>query len=138
MGSFVLPGEALSVPFGRALVAVLLEREGFGESPDVLLVVTELLTNALGHSRSGLPGGRVSLAVADCGGRVVRVEVTDEGSEASIPRVREVPGGDQVPGDGDGVPAAGGLGLLLVERIARGWGWQDKAPERMVWCEVAL
>ncbi|MEO3858782.1 ATP-binding protein [Acrocarpospora sp. B8E8] len=138
MGSFVLPGEAFSVTFGRALVRALLKREGVGEPADALLLVSELLGNALKHSRSGMPGGRVEVAVIDCGDGAVRLEVTDEGSEASTPQVRDVP---RVHGIGDGldggVPAADGHGLRLVEQIARRWGWQDDGSGRMVWCEVA-
>ncbi|GAA0989926.1 hypothetical protein GCM10009555_074820 [Acrocarpospora macrocephala] len=138
MGSFVLPGKAFSVTFGRALVRALLKREGVGESADALLLVSELLGNALKHSRSGMPGGRVEVAVIDCGDGVVRLEVTDEGSQASTPQVRDVPCVHGI-GDGldDGVLAADGHGLRLVEQIARRWGWQDDGSGRMVWCEVA-
>ncbi|MEO3863585.1 ATP-binding protein [Acrocarpospora sp. B8E8] len=140
MASFVLPGDAFSVTLGRALVGALLRREGVGESADVLLLVSELLGNAHKHSRSGLPGGRVEVVVIDCPGPIMRLEVIDEGSEVSMPHVRDAPGMRGMDaGPGDGAPtAAGGLGLRIVEQIARRWGWEDGRSGGIVWCEVAL
>jgi serine/threonine-protein kinase RsbW len=46
---------------------------------DVLLCASELATNAVRHSRSGLPGGTFTVQVAVVPGSRVRIEVRDEG-----------------------------------------------------------
>lgn len=67
------------------------------------LLVSELVTNAVRHGRSG---GWVSV---DCSGPVVRIEVADYGPGS--PRR-----GDPGPED------LGGRGLLIVESLATAWG----------------
>ncbi|MDF5751359.1 ATP-binding protein [Spongiactinospora sp. TRM90649] len=93
---------------------------------DLVLMVSELVANAIRHTRSGDPGGRVGLTVTAKDGWA-RVEVLDEGSPHT-PRVV----------DHDG-PATGGWGLALVARTADTWGF---APDgavvdagRVVWFE---
>jgi anti-sigma regulatory factor (Ser/Thr protein kinase) len=74
---------------------------------DLLLVVTELITNAVQHG----PGRPISLAVTvDSDGDVVRGEVVDEGQASkSIPRIREATVG------------GGGFGLRLVDAMTSEW-----------------
>ncbi|MEO3862811.1 ATP-binding protein [Acrocarpospora sp. B8E8] len=127
LGVVELPGEAASVARARAFVRGLLERAGVGEASDVLLLVSELVTNAVAHSESG-QGGRVGVVVVACPDRIVRVEVCDQGSDASKPQVR----------DDRGLLAIGGRGLRLVEQIARGWDWDEDGSGRTVWFEVAV
>jgi anti-sigma regulatory factor (Ser/Thr protein kinase) len=50
---------------------------------DAALLVSELFGNSVRHSRSGEPGGMVTVAVT-AGGGVVRVEVADR-SGAQVP-----------------------------------------------------
>ncbi|MEO3861823.1 ATP-binding protein [Acrocarpospora sp. B8E8] len=130
LGAVELPGEAVSVVRARAFVRGVLERAGVGEAADVLLLVSELVGNAVAHSDSG-QGGRVAVAVLGCGDqgdRVVRVEVSDQGSDENKPQVR----------DGEGLLASGGRGLRLVELMARAWGWDEDGSGRTVWFEVGV
>ena len=77
-------------------------------------MTSELVTNAVMYSASGLPGGAFTVSVRARDGSV-RVDVTDEGE---APRSAAVPGGL-------------GKGLLIVSQLAdvfgadgadRGWG----------------
>ncbi|MEO3862658.1 ATP-binding protein [Acrocarpospora sp. B8E8] len=127
LGVVELPGAAVSVVRARAFVRGVLERAGVDEAADVLLLVSELVGNAVTHSDSG-QGGRLAVVVIGCDDRVVRVEVNDQGSDANKPQVR----------DGEGLLSAGGRGLRLVEQISRGWGWDEAGSGRTVWFEVAV
>jgi anti-sigma regulatory factor (Ser/Thr protein kinase) len=46
---------------------------------DAALMTSELVTNAIQHSASGLPGGQVTVSV-QAGDDTVRVDVTDQGA----------------------------------------------------------
>lgn len=85
---------------------------------ELLLVVSELVTNALIH---GHPPVRVSLAHA---GDEVVVEVYD--ASAREPRPRP-------PGRG-----VGGYGLHLLDELADRWGTAPRPPGKCVWCRVPL
>lgn len=83
---------------------------------DVLLVVSELVTNALLHGR-----GRIELRMA-LDSRHVTGAVTDEGR-----------GFDERPQEYD--PARiGGHGLHIVDRIAESWGTSDRSTN--VWFQI--
>jgi hypothetical protein len=83
---------------------------------DVLLVVSELVTNALLHG-TGKPLLRLVGTTSQ-----VRVEVHDDNPEP--PRVRES-GPD------------GGWGLPLVGRLAVAWGSYAVGVGKTVWCQLA-
>lgn len=83
---------------------------------DVLLLVSELVTNAVRHARGA--EFEVRLAVRP---DVLRLEVHDEGA-GFVPRI--------APSD-DGT---GGYGLYIVERLADRWG-VERDPG-MIWVEV--
>ncbi|WP_411104575.1 ATP-binding protein [Streptomyces sp. cmx-4-9] len=89
---------------------------------DVLLLVSEVVANACLHG-----GGPGSLYL-DCTEDRLRIEVTD-GNPA--PPVRPPPGQSRRPG------RPGGHGLLIVERLSRGWGSQPWSGGKSVWVEVA-
>jgi len=91
---------------------------------DAGLVVTELVTNAIRHTRSGLPGGTVTVAIAG-GWDGVTVHVHDLGAD---PRPERRPRLAAV--DGDGL-ADGGRGLLIVAAAGERWGMIPAA-----WCPV--
>lgn len=81
---------------------------------DALLVTAELVANAVRHTESQ----QVSVSIrAD--GDVVRIAVSDEG-----------------PCFGKGDDRGGGLGLLVVSRLARAWGI-DRGDGCTVWAELA-
>lgn len=122
------PGEVSSVPAARAwahgLLAVRLAPTALD---DVLLLLSEVVTNAVTHSDSGrTAGGRVTVHLT-YGPEAVHVEVTDDGSTTSTPAVH-VPDAD----------ADGGRGLWLVDLLAIAWGSSrhDEAG-RSVWFQVA-
>ncbi|GHF38363.1 ATPase [Kitasatospora xanthocidica] len=86
---------------------------------DVLLMVSELVTNACMHA----PGGPRELRLSWNGVRL-RVEVTD--ASPVPPRLR--------PFTDPGRP--GGHGLRVVDRLARAWGSLPEGEGKLVWLEV--
>ncbi|MEV7970396.1 ATP-binding protein [Sphaerisporangium sp. NPDC088356] len=97
---------------GRALMAC-----GYrGEHDQVVLVVSELVTNALIHG-AGTPVLRLS-----CDESRVRLEVSD--TNAEMPRPREP-------------DAEGGWGLHVIEELTTGWGASPRVDGKVVWCELA-
>lgn len=84
----------------------------------VLLVVSELVTNAIIHGK-----GQVRLRVFHCEEGQLRVEVRDES---------RVPAQMRVTGDGD----LGGRGLHLVEALSRKWG--TSADGRTAWAVLPV
>ena len=94
---------------------------------DVLLLASELCTNAVVHTHSGDAGGRFSVAV-EWTGEVARVVVGDQGSPKAptigvqtgdISRAREA-----------------GRGLRLVDGLATDWGTASRPGRRWVWADV--
>jgi anti-sigma regulatory factor (Ser/Thr protein kinase) len=95
---------------------------------DVLLLLSEVVTNAVAHSASGrTAGGRLTVRVTLVA-LGVHVEVADAGSATSAPVARVV------EADSDG-----GRGLWLVNQIATAWGscGHDGEAGRSVWFQVA-
>ncbi|HEY3941647.1 MAG TPA: ATP-binding protein [Acidimicrobiales bacterium] len=86
---------------------------------DVLLVVSELVTNAVRHGSGAVD---VELRVE---GDAVGVGVHDSGRVFTPPP----------PGAPDG---AGGRGLFLVAAISRQWGIEASASGKTVWARVPL
>ncbi len=108
------------VPATRARLSVVLgEWDLDGDTrEDILLVVTELLSNAVDH---GL--GPVRLAV-EFRGETVRIEVHDAGPEPPRP----------LPPDPQRLR---GRGLHLIDALSCRWGWVDDPAGKTVWAEVA-
>ncbi|MEU4233753.1 ATP-binding protein [Nonomuraea sp. NPDC026600] len=125
LGEVVLPGVAQSVAVARHCVGEMLAAAGHRVVEDARLIVSELITNALIHSASGLQGGVVTVEVVAVNAEIVRVEVSDDGSD-TVPRARE-------SGDDD----CHGRGLWLVEQISLKWGVRLLgAGQRAVWAET--
>jgi len=120
LGSVDLVGDAASVAYARSWVKELLG-VGHPALENVVLVVSELVTNSVRHSNSR-DGGRITLVIAEADG-VVRGDVVDAGAE-TVPRVCA---------DAEG---EGGRGMFLVDHIAHEWGFRDDAAGRVVWFEV--
>ncbi|WP_436892042.1 ATP-binding protein [Nocardiopsis dassonvillei] len=95
---------------------------------DVLqCLVSELFTNAVRHTRSGRPGGRVAVTLHRLRGRV-QVRVTDEGVHgdcSGTPHVRE-----------QDLDREGGFGLRLVALQADRWGVLSEGGRTTVWFEL--
>jgi anti-sigma regulatory factor (Ser/Thr protein kinase) len=101
--------------------------EGDGELPtavrnDVLLLVTELVTNAVRHGGAN-DNGSLRVEVRRWPERV-RVEVLDQGTDVTRVRPRLSRG------------ESGGWGLVLVDRIAARWGVGRGASRTCVWFEI--
>ncbi|WP_405141040.1 ATP-binding protein [Sphaerisporangium sp. NBC_01403] len=122
LGSLELVGTVASVPVARAFVRGMLGM-GHPALDDVVLLVSELMTNAVLHSDSR-GGGPVSITLLECG-QAIRVTVRDAGSD-SRPRVS------------DDLCGEGGRGLFLVEEISQCWGTYEDETGRAVWCEVKV
>ncbi|MER8184665.1 ATP-binding protein [Kitasatospora sp. NPDC094015] len=95
------------------------DEEGRAVAGDVLLLVTELVTNACLHA-----GGPRELALALEGGSI-RVEVSD--ASPVEPAIRT--------GQSPAVPS--GHGLRVVDRLATAWGYARHEGGKTVWLEVA-
>ena len=81
---------------------------------EVILVVSELVTNAVVHA------GSAPLIMADFDDGRLRLEVHDDSAEP--PRMRP--------------PHHDGFGLHIVSRLADGWGWTPTDPGKRVWVEM--
>ena len=143
LGAIAIPGRGEQVRVARAFVArVLRKLAAPGEAvpgepvPDesaldesvldnATLLTSELVTNAIRHSRSGESGGSVGLMVAAVPDGI-RVEVTDSGSAASSPVVKQ----DSYTCDGHG--------MFLVQAIAREWGCRRSDAGTTVWFCLGL
>ena len=123
--AWVLAGEPASVAQARTLV----RRELAGHpdtAEDAALAVSELVTNALMHTRSG------------DGGVVVLVVITD-GPEAAVVGVRDDGGtGTGEPtATGAGQLAEHGRGLALVAAVTSGWWTQRAGTGRWTWFRIS-
>jgi anti-sigma regulatory factor (Ser/Thr protein kinase) len=121
------PGEGAAVGLAREFVAGVLGRDWPGLD-DVLLLVSEIASNAVRHTASGDGGGWFDVMVS-LAGHTARVEISDRGS-SSEPRI---------PHDGGELGAGvltGGRGLRIVDALADGWGHGGDELGRVVWFEI--
>ncbi|PSJ27493.1 ATP-binding protein [Streptosporangium nondiastaticum] len=88
---------------------------------DVLLVVSELVTNACLHA-----DGPEELRVS-CAGKVLRLEVVDLGAGTPAPRTPHRAG------------RPGGHGMFIVQRLCLDWGVvrNESGAGKTVWAELA-
>jgi anti-sigma regulatory factor (Ser/Thr protein kinase) len=107
MSAVVLPGRPEAAPAAREFARKALA--GCPAADEAITALNEMVTNAVQHSRSGLPGGslEVRLTVTDAS---VLAEVLDEG-----------PLGPPPPALRDTF-AERGRGLVLVDALTRAWG----------------
>lgn len=115
----IFPGEPCQLGMLRRWLASLLPAGPARD--DVVLVATELASNAICHTVSGRDGW-FAVEVTQCRS-VVRVGVTDGGGPAR-PRVIEDPAAER------------GRGLLLVRALAERTGETEVAQGRLVWADV--
>jgi anti-sigma regulatory factor (Ser/Thr protein kinase) len=107
----------------------LLTEEDASVVEDVVLAASEVVTNAIEHSDSGVLGGEISIAALAIDGSTIRMEVVDDGSSSAYPTVRKLD-----------VDAVGGRGLQIVRAVSAGrWGaCSEGSGQMMVWFEVPL
>jgi anti-sigma regulatory factor (Ser/Thr protein kinase) len=118
------PGVAESVRAARQMI-----RQAIGEAPAAeaaALVVSELATNAIAYTRSGLPGGTFTASVTGAPGGGVVVSVTDQGPRAAGQAPHVVTGGQPAQEHG--------RGLAIVAAVAAGWGTELTPAGRVTWC----
>jgi serine/threonine-protein kinase RsbW len=119
LGSVTIPGLPEHVTSSRAFIARTLSRLPAIDSDAATLLTSELVTNAIQHTKSGAPGGMVTVVVIEVPGGVL-VEVADNGA----------PGTPAVKGD---LYAAEGHGLYLVQHLATQWGYMRDPAATTVW-----
>ncbi|WP_433478654.1 ATP-binding protein [Spirillospora sp. CA-142024] len=128
----VLPAEITAPRSAREFTQVTLEAWGLTDTAgDVVVAVSELVTNALRHGLEGLPQPLplcpIQLVLIGHPRRLV-VSVTDPGGRAPVP----------VPCDPDRF-VEGGRGLLVVGAISDAWGWARLATGgKAVWAAFDL
>ena len=120
LGSLTIPGCPEHVASARAFVA----RLAGAAAETAVLLTSELVTNAVLHTRSGRDGGAVTVVVIDLPDGLL-VEVADDGSPDRGPEVS----GDRY--------AACGHGLFLVEQLAARWGYRQDGAGTTVWFQVS-
>ena len=120
MASVELASRLASVRSARVFTAGVLSDDGVEASVVELavLLVSELVTNAVVHARSGV---RVTVHVD---AHWVRVEVEDQGPGRPTvrPFMRDQPTG---------------LGLDVVKELATDWGTERRGQCKVVWFEIA-
>jgi anti-sigma regulatory factor (Ser/Thr protein kinase) len=110
-----LPALATSVARARRAVAEVCRSHGRADLADTAaLLVSEVVTNAVLHG-----DGTVEVR-AELSGRILRVEVQDDG--VGVPTVRRA-----------GPEAEGGRGLALVDALSSRWGVESLAGGKYVW-----
>lgn len=114
------PGDASQARAARYFVGSLLH--GSPLRDDAMIVLSELFTNALEHTASGLPGGLITVQVSRWR-RGVRIGVTDQGSLAR-PVIRDPAASAE--------PAENGRGLYLAASLACQLTWHDDTRGRTV------
>jgi anti-sigma regulatory factor (Ser/Thr protein kinase) len=124
LGSLTIPGHPEQVSAARAFVARTLSAHQPGADADTATLLTsEIVTNAIVHTKSGVEGGTVTIVVIGIP-RGVLVEIIDGGS-AGTPVVK-----------GD-LYAADGHGLFLVQNLAAQWGYLREPAGTTVWFHLA-
>lgn len=86
---------------------------------DVVLVVSELVSNSVRHSNADNSSAGIDVKVSVHAGNI-RIEVADKGAGFSI----DTPRGE-------------GMGLAIVERLSDRWGMSDGHRKFVVWAELS-
>jgi anti-sigma regulatory factor (Ser/Thr protein kinase) len=124
LGSLTIPGRPEQVSAARAFVSRTLGAHHASTDNDTATLLTsEIVTNAIAHTKSGVEGGTVTIVVIAVAHGVL-VEIIDDGS-AGTPIVK-----------GD-LYAAEGHGLFLVQHLAAQWGYLRDPAGTTVWFHLA-
>ncbi len=122
LGRVTLPGDPQHVRSARTFVARTMGAD-HPRADEALLLTSELVTNAVTHSRSRLPGGMVKVVVATKASSLL-ISVTADGSDSTEPAITGIAGGEH------------GNGLLLTASIADLWGYLRNPQRTMVWFKL--
>jgi anti-sigma regulatory factor (Ser/Thr protein kinase) len=126
--SRMFPGQPDSIWVARSFAWVFAVAHVPHDVADTIeLVVSELSTNAVEHTASGLPGGHFVLELEARGG-FFRVAVVDMGS-STAPTQGE---------GGDDSYAVSGRGLFVVDAVAKQWASEPVRVGRRVWADLAV
>ncbi|MDT0331478.1 ATP-binding protein [Nocardiopsis lambiniae] len=100
-------------------------------SRPLVAALAELHANALAHTASGLPGGRVRIEIERCPALFL-LKVTDDGPRpgTQAPALPEVIHHPETA-TGGGFAAEGGYGLALVESMALYWDFVGDPGEAL-------
>jgi len=125
VGTVLLPSAPASVAVARRRLAADLTDAGIyaGAVADAVLVVSELLSNAIRHARP-LPGANVQVAWA-VDDEAVELAVSDGGAPTRPRQTQPT------------VSSLGGRGLDIVEYLARSWGVRTDDAGLTVWAILA-
>jgi anti-sigma regulatory factor (Ser/Thr protein kinase) len=116
--SATFPASPTSPQAARTFVRQVLPEVSEAEIADVImLLVTELVTNAVLHARSPV---RVQVEVDD---HQVRIGVHDDAPQPPVQRQASE-------------EALGGRGLLLLDALSDRWGYDAQPPGKTVWFEI--
>lgn len=96
--------------------------DGHSSAPDVVLVASELATNAWEHTRTGTPGGTFTVVARRRPDDTIRIEVQDNGGPTEFRSTTSA-------------QKEGGRGLGLVNALTAAWGVTGDAVSRTVWAE---
>lgn len=118
LGTLTLPGSERCVAYARRFVRDLVG-EGHPAADDAELCASELVTNAVVHTRSG-EGGHVTITVAR-DGDVLEVRVADDGASGDLPHMR------------DEAFAESGRGIVIVAALATDWGAEAERDGTTTW-----
>ena len=117
--AWVLPGELASVPEARRLLTATLVHLPEDAVQVVLLLTSELVTNAVRHGE-----GQVSLGVG-WDASALQVEVGDHSPGLPVMAVLDP-------------EAVSGRGLVLVDSMAHSWGVVPDGDGKKVWFSLRL
>jgi anti-sigma regulatory factor (Ser/Thr protein kinase) len=126
LGSLTIPGRPEEVSGARTFITRTLSALAKAPAIDsdaATLLTSELVTNAILHTDSGLPAGTVTIVVIDVPDGVL-IEVIDDGSP-DMPVVK----GDLMATDGHG--------LFLVQQLTAQWGYLRDPAGTTVWFHLA-
>ena len=115
-----LPHTTESVRRARRTIAAFLEPSEVPVSivDDVLLLVSELVTNAVVHA------GSPAVVRLDADVERIKVEVSDRDGDRTPTKVNPEPF------------SSSGRGVLLVDRLAARWGVEPQCQGKVVWFEL--
>jgi anti-sigma regulatory factor (Ser/Thr protein kinase) len=117
--ALVLPLDPRSVPAARGLLRSALDGHAASSADDAVLMISELVTNAVLHARTRL---HVSVSIAD---QTLRVEVSDDDPTLPVAPDPET-------------HSTSGRGLLIVDNLADKWGTFTSTHGKTVWFELQI